>query len=109
MQRVFDDDRFPTRLGIPQVTLRLARTVGGKLAPWTGSGPFGWQSSEVRVPAYRYEKLQGVDQERPDIEALRKDWPNWTRASVFVAPVAEDGAICGGMTYDADRGVEFVA
>ena len=25
MQRVFDDDRFPTRLGVPQVTLRLAR------------------------------------------------------------------------------------
>lgn len=109
MQRVFDDDRFPTRLGLPQVTLRLARTVGSKLAPWAASGPFGWQSSEVRVPAHRYEDLQGVDQERPDIAAVRKDWPKWTRTSVFVAPVAEDGAICDGMTYDADRGVEFVA
>ncbi|MCY3756108.1 MAG: CRISPR-associated helicase Cas3', partial [Acidobacteria bacterium] len=43
MQRVFDDDRFPTRLGIPQVTLRLAREENGKLAPWAGEGPLGWQ------------------------------------------------------------------
>ena len=39
MQRVFDDDRFPTRLGIPQVTLRLAREAGGRLVPWAGSRP----------------------------------------------------------------------
>ncbi len=108
MQKVFDDDRFPTRLGIPQVTLRLAKTVNGRLAPWAGDGAFGWQSSEVRVSAHRYRSLPGVDQDRPEIAAVREGWPKWTRASVFVAPVAEDGSICDGLTYDAERGVEFV-
>ena len=108
MQRVFDDDRFPTRLGIPQVTLRLARAVDGRLAPWADDGAFGWQSSEVQVSAHRYGSLPGVDQDRPEIAAVREGWPKWTRASVFVAPVAEDGSICDGLTYDAERGVEFV-
>ena len=107
MQRVFDDDRFPTRLGIPQVTLRLARTVNGRTEPWAGNGAFGWQSSEVQVPAYRYESLPGVDQDRPEIAAVRRNWPKWTRASVFVAPVADDGSICEGLRYDAKSGVEF--
>ena len=109
MQRVFDDDRFPTRLGIPQVTLRLAKAVNGRTEPWAGNGTFGWQSSEVQVSAYRYGSLPGVDQDRPEIAAVRKDWPKWTRASVFVAPVADDGAICDGLRYDSERGVEFVA
>ncbi len=108
MHRVFDDDRFPTRLGIPQVTLRLARRTDGRLTPWTGSGAFGWQSSEVQVSARRYRGLPGVDQEQTQIAAVRKDWPKWTRASVLVAPVAEDGSICDGLTYDPERGVEFV-
>ena len=47
MQRVFDDERYPTRLGIPQVTLRLAREreEDGRLLPWAGERPLGWQSS----------------------------------------------------------------
>ena len=108
MQRVFDDDRFPTRLGIPQVTLRLAKTVKGRITPWAGDGAFGWQSSEVQVSAHRYGSVPGVDQDRPEIAALRQGWPRWTRASVFVAPVADDGSICDGLRYDSERGVEFV-
>ncbi len=108
MQRVFDDDRFPTRLGVPQVTLRLAKTVKGRVAPWAGHGAFGWQSSEVQVSAHRYGGLPGVDQDRPEIAAVRRDWPKWTRTSVFVAPVQEDGSICDGLRYDTERGVEFV-
>ena len=108
MLRVFDDDRFPTRLGIPQVTLRLAKAVHGRIEPWAGNGTFGWQSSEVQVSAYRYGSLPGVDQDRPEIATVRKDWPKWTRASLFVAPVADDGAICDGLRYDRARGAEFV-
>ena len=55
MQRVFDDDRFPPRLGIPQVALRLAREAGGRLVPWAGEGPPCWQSSEERVSVPRYQ------------------------------------------------------
>ncbi|MDE2978294.1 MAG: CRISPR-associated helicase Cas3' [Acidobacteriota bacterium] len=108
MRRVFDDDRFPTRLGIPQVTLRLAKTVNGRIEPWTGDGTFGWRSSEVQVAAHKYGSLVGVDQDRPEIAALRENWPKWTRAFVYVTPVAEDGTICDGLRYDRERGAEFV-
>ena len=108
MQRVFSDDRFPTRLGLPQVTLRLARDEGGKLRPWVGEGPIGWQSSEVQVSAAGYYKLlSGVDQDRNEIAALRESWPNWMAASVIVAPVAEGGSICEGMRYDSVLGIVF--
>ncbi len=107
LQRVFDDDRFPTRLGIPQVTLRLARKERGRLIPWAGEGPLDWQSSEVQVSAARYRNLQGVDQDRPEITAVRDKWPEWMRASVLVAPVAEDGFICEGMRYDTALGIVF--
>lgn len=108
MLRVFDDDRFPTRLGIPQVTLRLAKALNGKIEPWAGNGAFGWQSSEVQVSAHRYASLPGVDQDRPEIAEARENWPKWTRAFVFVAPVADDGSICEGLRYDSEVGVEFV-
>ncbi len=108
MQRVFDDDRFPTRLGIPQVTLRLARDMNGRIEPWAGNGAFGWQSSETQVSAHRYGNLAGVDQDRPEIAEARQGWPKWTKAFVFVAPVADDGSICEGLRYDSELGVEFV-
>ncbi|MCY4373054.1 MAG: hypothetical protein OXC31_04715, partial [Spirochaetaceae bacterium] len=107
MQRVFDDDRFPTRLGIPQVTLRLAREERGRLIPWADEGPLNWQSSEVQVSAARYRNLQGVDQVRPEIAAVRDKWPEWMRESVLVAPVGEDGFICDGMRYDTALGIVF--
>ena len=107
MQRVFDDDRFPTRLGVPQVTLRLAREEHGRLAPWAGEGPLGWQSSEVLVSAARYRKLQGVDQDRPEIRVVREAWPDWMRKRVLVAPVDENGVICGGLQYNSDLGIVF--
>ena len=91
MQRVFDDDRFPTRLGVPQVTLRLAREEDGRLVPWAGEGSLGWQSSEVLVSAARYWKLQGVDQDRPRSQPCVRvgrigcrrgySWHQWERAA----------------------------
>ena len=109
MQRVFDDDRFPTRLGIPQVTLRLAREEDGVLVPWAGEGAIGWQSSEVQVSAARYRRLSGVDQDRPEVAALRDTWPKWMQGSVLVAPVRKAGTICDGMCYDAELGIVFTA
>ena len=107
MQRVFDDDRFPTRLGIPQVTLRLAREENRRLVPWAGEGPLGWQSSEVLVSAVRYRNLEGVDQDRQEIRAVREDWPDWMLKRVIVAPVKENGMICSGLQYDSDLGIVF--
>ena len=107
MQRVFDDDRFPTRLGVPQVTLRLAREEHGRVVPWAGEGPLGWQLSEVLVSAARYRNLQGVDQDRPEIRVVREAWPDWMRKRVLVAPVEENGVICGGLQYNSDLGIVF--
>ena len=107
MQRVFDDDQFPTRLGVQQVTLRLAREEHGRLAPWAGEGSLGWQSSEVLVSSARYRKLQGVDQDRPEIKAVRETWPDWMQKRTLVAPVEEDGLICDGLTYDSELGIVF--
>lgn len=107
MQRVFDDDQFPTRLGIPQVTLRLAREEHGRLVPWTGEGEFGWQFSEVQVSSVRYRNLQGVDQDRPEIKAAREGWPDWMQKRVVVAPVEEDGRICDGLKYNNELGIVF--
>ena len=109
MQRVFDDVRFPTRLGIPQVTLRLAQNERGKLVPWVGEGPLGWQYSEVQVSAYRYLKLPGVDQDQPEIHAVRDSWPDWTKDSVYLVPVHADGLICEGLRYDSEFGIVFAA
>lgn len=107
MQRVFDDDRFPTRLGIPQVTLRLARKEHGSLMPWAGEGEFGWPLSEVQVSSVRFRNLQGVDQDRPEIEAVREGWPDWMRKRVVVAPVEADGRICDGLKYNNELGIVF--
>ncbi len=107
MQKVFDDDTFPTRLGIPQVTLRLAREDNGLLTPWAGEGLHGWQSSEVQVSAARFRHLPGVDQNRPEIVALLDSWPKWLRRSILLAPVREDGSICDGMHYDSALGIIF--
>ena len=107
MQRVFDDDQFPTRLGIPQVTLRLARKEHGSLMPWAGEGEYGWPLSEVQISSVRYRNLQGVDQERPEIAAVREEWPDWMRKRVVVAPVEEDGRICDGLKYNSELGIVF--
>lgn len=107
MQRVFSDDRFPARLGLPQVTLRLAREENGRLRPWVGEGLLGWQSSEVQVSAARYHRLPGVDQDRREIAAVRESWPSWMTDSFVVAPVREGGVICEGMSYDSALGVLF--
>lgn len=107
MQRVFDDDLFPTRLGLPQVTLRLAREKRGRLVPWAGEGPLGWQYSEVLVSAARYRNLEGVDQDRQEIGVVREDWPDWMLKRVVVAPVEESGMICDGLQYNSDLGIVF--
>lgn len=107
MQRVFEDDRFPTRLGVPQVTLRLARAEDGALKPWAGEGSRGWRSSEVRISASRYAQLAGVDQDRHEIATLRKRWPDWKLSAVLVAPVGKDGRICEGLRYDHCLGIVY--
>lgn len=99
-----DDAEYPTRLGQPQRVLVLARQGAGRLLPWI-DGADGWALSEVTAAAYRLDKLTLPDQTTAPVLALRADWPDWKQAVVCV--VAEDGAICEGLRYDADQGLIF--
>ncbi len=100
-QGVRDEERLVTRLGVPQVTLRLARAVQGGLEPFADS----WEGSEVQMSRERCERLGGVDQETPEVAALKASWPDWARSAIQVAVVGEDGRISNGLRYDSRLGL----
>ena len=100
-QRVYDEERLATRLGIPQVTLRLARAGEGGLEPLADT----WEDSEVQMSRARYEKLGGVDQETPEVDRLKASWPEWKRSTIQIAVVRTDGEISRGLSYDSRLGL----
>lgn len=101
-----DDAEYPTRLGQPQRVLVLARREAGRLLPWM-DGTNGWALSELTASAHRLDALALPDQTTPEVQAVRADWPDWKQA--MLCPVGEDGAICEGLRYEADRGLVFGA
>ena len=106
MQSIFDDEEFPTRLGESQVTLALARYNDGTLEPYAGERGFaGWALSEVQLARRRYERLPGIDQETPAIQAVRNEWSKGRKRHVIIAPVAESGEICDGLIYSDEYGL----
>jgi len=100
-QAVYDEDRLTTRLGIPQITLWLARRQGSKLTPYAAT----WEESEVRMSRARYEKLDGIDQECPEIQTVKDSWPEWRKATIQIAPVGDNGGIVKGLKYFKDLGL----
>ena len=104
-----DDTVYPTRLGQQQRLLMLAQYVDGALRPWAEAVGFAdsCQLSEVQASEHKLGALGLPDQAQPDIAALTTDWPDWKRKAVTVCPVGEDGAICAGLRYEADRGLLF--
>lgn len=103
-----DDADYPTRLGIPQRVLRLARRGAGGLTPWA-EGRDGWALSEVTASRARLDALPLPDQTASEIAALMVDWPEWKRTETRICPVSEGGEICEGLRYDADLGLLFGA
>jgi CRISPR-associated endonuclease/helicase Cas3 len=73
------DVRTPTRLGEPQITLRLARTEGGQVVPWfADTDPLrAWALSEVTVRAARISGPSPDPQLEPLIARTRRLWPSW--------------------------------
>ena len=106
-----DDRQFPTRLGIEQRVLALARWEGETLTPWAAeSGADAaelWALSEVSASARKLKGLALPDQLDEAIQAATRDWPGWRRNTVTVCPVGADGTICDGLTYDEDAGIVF--
>ena len=103
-----DDTLYPTRLGDEQRILMLARFEGGKLVPWSGgSDAEAEQLSQVQAARRKLDALDLPEQSSPEIAALKKDWPDWKRMALTACPVGEDGVICEGLHYDAERGLTF--
>jgi len=54
----------PSRLGLPTITLRLARWEGGRVLPWESEArDSSWELSEVRIPQSWFEELMPMDLE----------------------------------------------
>ena len=99
-QKVHGEEKVATRLGIPQITLWLARTGINGIEPLAET----WEASEVQISRKRYEKLGGVNQETLEIKELKKNWPEWKRSSIEVV-VFNNGVMNKGLRYDSKYGL----
>lgn len=119
-----DDLRAPTRLGVPQTVVRLARvTQGGALRPWAEGESVpskAWALSEIRLSARR---IPGHATAEPmynaAIEALRAGWNRFDR-EVPVLPLLNAESNCWegalvtskgdrvAVRYEARNGLAFV-
>ena len=105
---VWNDEKFPTRLGEEQQTLVLARRQGDQLAPWCRADrpERAWVLSEVQCNRWRLpEDLP--NQGTSLIAAAKAGWPKGKRDHVILCPVADDGRIADGLRYDPARGLIF--
>ena len=100
-QKVSGEERVITRLGIPQVTLQLAKVGHSGLEPLMNS----WVESEVQISRARFEKLGRISQEQREIIELKATWPEWKRSLIQIVVVDEDGSISESMRYDSKLGV----
>ena len=108
---VWSDEKFPTRLGVEEATLVLARRQGGQLQPWCDADvpARAWALSEVRCAKWRLDRLpDGLpDQAAPDVCEAKADWAQGKRDHLVLCPVSEDGGICAGLRYDSEWGLVF--
>ena len=109
MARVWDDEQFPTRLGVPQVTLALARRKSGQLEPLAPEGPDRWALSEVQVSAARFDPVPVLDQTLPEIIEIKKTWSESRARHTWIAVLEEDGRISDTMSYNSRSGVIWTA
>ena len=116
LQGWLDEDRKPTRLGLPTRLLRLARIEQGQLVPWCtdADGNPSWPLSEVSVPAKWVEGVQVHPDWQAQAEAIRQEWPKW-EASILLAPVDAEGNLLlvdadgelGILKYSLEMGLEI--
>ncbi len=106
-----DDRHFPTRLGVEQRVLALARQTSDTVVPWAREKDADeatlWALSEVSVSAHRLRGLALPDQENAAITSVTGAWPEWRRQTIAVCPVNNAGAICDGLNYNEREGMLF--
>ena len=108
---VWSDEKFPTRLGVEEATLVLARRQGDRLQPWCDADApaRAWALSEVRCSKWRLDRLpDGLpSQAAHDVCEAKADWAKGKRDHLILCPVTEDGEICEGLRYDPEWGLTF--
>jgi CRISPR-associated endonuclease/helicase Cas3 len=101
------DQEIGTRLGEETATLRLARFVGGKVAPWADQAIdriqperehyLGednlWALSETSVRVGWLGSVAEPDELMAAIDAAKASWPEWERDAIKVAVVEPGGAV----------------
>jgi CRISPR-associated endonuclease/helicase Cas3 len=108
MAKIWDDEQFPTRLGVEQVTVALATRAPDGLQPLAEATHSRWSLSEVQISRKRFEQLNGFpDQEQPEIAAIKEHWSEARAAYVHIAPLDAEGQICEGLRYDRDSGIMY--
>lgn len=107
MAKIFDDERYPTRLGEPQVTLALARDNNKVLMPYSGESELlGWALSEVQMSERRYRMFEdSLNQDTPEIKTAKSRWAKGREEFVRIAIVRDNGHVCNGLRYCWDRGL----
>lgn len=101
-----DDRTYPTRLGVEQLVLVLARQEAGLLAPFSENG---WAYSEVTASRKRLERLPLPNQNDPAVSQITRHWPTWKWQQYRLCIVDHTGAICEGLKYSADTGLMFLS
>ncbi len=102
------DETIGTRLGEVQVTVRLARRVGGLLIPWAAldgaDEPLLWALSEL---TFRRNLLpETLVEDTAESSAIKAGWPEFER-SILLGEVLLDGSLTmgEGLNYNDRRGL----
>jgi CRISPR-associated endonuclease/helicase Cas3 len=94
------ETRIPTRLGIDNITVALARVDGNHLKPYAQAKEFAWELSMIDLPKRDWGKVQGMipATQLENIKHLKEEVKKlkW----VEVLPMTEDVALY----YDPDMG-----
>lgn len=104
MRKVWDDEQFPTRLGVPQVTLALARDGADGLEPYAGEGADAWAMSELQLSKPRFDKLTPPDQTGIAVSNVKRGWSASRAKYTLVVLLGPEGRICDGLRYDPELG-----
>ena len=105
---VGNDALFPTRIGIPQVTIVLARFKDSRLVPWAKNKDknIAWALSEVSASKRRFDQLL-PDQEVVEIQSVKREWPDWRCEAHKLCVVGEGGVLNENLLYDKKFGLRI--
>lgn len=108
-ERVWNEEKFPTRLGQENAILVLARHSSTGLIPWCEADTHfrAWALSEVYCNRHRVTK-DLPDQSEEMIVEVKKNWPRGKREHLILCPVSGDGKINEKLWYDSERGLLII-